>query len=69
MDKVDISRFELPPAVLTQEMVEYFQNVYGVDLVQLSASEMQILIDYREHGGAAAIMNLLIRLQKRGEES
>ena len=67
-DKVDISRFELSPAQVTEAHIEYFANVYGVDITSCTTSEMATLINFKDYGASAAIMDLLIRLSKRGQE-
>ena len=59
-----LDRFVLPDAELTPEDVAMFQRYYGIDITELSATEMTILSNYAKHGATATIMDMIARISK-----
>lgn len=60
-----VDKFRLTePALITPDLLDRFQNYYGVDLAACNDTERQVLIEYVNYGAAAAIMALIDRIQQ-----
>ena len=61
-----LAKFEIIDATMTQVEIDYFKERYNIDLLKCSPQIIQLLINFKNHGASAAIMNLLLSLGVEG---
>lgn len=67
MDKQNLEKFRIPVSEVTDEMITYFEETYGIDLMSCTTADMKLLIDFVNYGASQAIMNKILELQEAQE--
>lgn len=63
-----LDKFRIPCSEVTQDMIDYFEDTYNIDLLSCTTADMKLLIDFVNYGASRAVMNKILEVKEAQAE-